>query len=184
VSDVLGIARGCYTSRKVCNSTDWLVGYFLGKLTASRGGFNRSKCNSRQAQARISDRPRGRAAHCGSHSAGHGDTNGRTGARAQLSSLASSLRSRCLHAPTIILAKKLLLDLYRDFVQPLLGTVSPVGLKPNVCLKCLDAVFRLSAIAIMAAATRRTSPREVIPVPQLPTSSGIGNDETASYVQS
>jgi hypothetical protein len=33
-----------------------------------------------------------------------------------------------LHAPTIIPAKKPLLDLYGDFVQPFLGTICPVHL--------------------------------------------------------
>jgi hypothetical protein len=46
----------------------------------------------------------------------------------QLSSLALGLRSRYLHAPTIIPAKKPLLDLYGDFVQPFLGTICPVHL--------------------------------------------------------
>ena len=59
----------------------------------------------------------------------------------QLSSLALGLRSRYLHAPTIIPAKKPLLDLYGDFVQPFLGTICPVHLIPNVCLQGLYAVF-------------------------------------------
>ena len=46
-----------------------------------------------------------------------------------------------LHAPTIIPAKKPLLDLYGDFVQPFLGTICPVHLIPNVCLQGLYAVF-------------------------------------------
>ena len=59
----------------------------------------------------------------------------------QLSSLALGLRSRYLHAPTIIPVKKPLLDLYGDFVQPFLGTICPVHLIPNVCLQGLYAIF-------------------------------------------
>jgi hypothetical protein len=51
------------------------------------------------------------------------------------------LRSRYLHTPTIIPAKKPLLDLYGDFVQPFLGTICPVHLIPNVCFQGLYAVF-------------------------------------------
>ena len=44
--------------------------------------------------------------------------------------------------------------------------------------------FSCSAIAIMAAATMRTSSQEIlVPAPQLPSRSGIGNDERADYVQ-
>ena len=59
----------------------------------------------------------------------------------ELSSLALGLRSRYLHTPTIIPAKKPLLDLYGDFVQPFLGTICPVHLIPNVCFQGLYAVF-------------------------------------------
>ena len=55
----------CYTPFWICNSVDRPEGYFHGKVTASRGGSNLSKCNSWQAQPRISDRARGRAAHRG-----------------------------------------------------------------------------------------------------------------------
>jgi hypothetical protein len=55
----------CYTSSKICNSTNHREGHFLGKLAASRGGSNLGKCNSWQTQPRISHRARGRAAHGG-----------------------------------------------------------------------------------------------------------------------
>ena len=38
----------CYTSSQICNSTNGQEGYFHGKLAASRGGSNVSKCNSWQ----------------------------------------------------------------------------------------------------------------------------------------
>jgi hypothetical protein len=38
----------CYTSLQICNSVDRREGHFHGKVTASRGGSNLSKCNSCQ----------------------------------------------------------------------------------------------------------------------------------------
>jgi hypothetical protein len=68
--------------------------------------------------------------------------------------MALGLRSRYVHAPTIIPAKKPLLDLYGDFVQPLLGTICPVHLIPNVCLQCLNAAQRSRALRLHAPQLR------------------------------
>ena len=53
-----------------------------------------------------------------------------------------ALRSRRIRDTTIIIPpKKLILDLYRDLMQPLLSSVSPLLMIPNISLQVFDPIF-------------------------------------------
>ncbi len=71
---------------------------------------------------------------------------GKRGAVASLDNLSllisgNRLWRRSLRGTTIVSAKEILLNLYRDLVQPPLGPVRPVLVMPNVCLELPYPVF-------------------------------------------
>jgi hypothetical protein len=57
------------------------------------------------------------------------------------------LRRRWLRVATVVPAKEFLLNLYRDLMQPSLGSIRPLLVVPGVCLKLSYPVFSTSKLS-------------------------------------